>query len=60
MTFAFGFLWAIGCVLAGEWILRKGIMFQLRGIRRGIWLQILAAFVTIGLPVLMAFLIKKW
>lgn len=60
MALAFGSLWAIGCVLAGEWILRRGVAFQLQGVRKGIWLQMLAAFVTIGLPVLMAVLIKRW
>lgn len=60
MALAFGFFWAVGCVLAGEWVLRKGVALQLQGIRRGIWLQLLAAFVTIGLPVLMALLIKRW
>lgn len=52
-------IWAIICVIAGDWVLRKGVAFQLKGIRRrGIWLQILAAVITIGLPILAAFVVK--
>lgn len=58
MTFVLTGLWVIVCLLVGEWILRKGVTFQLRGMRRGIWLQILAAIVTIGLPMLAAFMVK--
>ncbi|TCS71080.1 hypothetical protein [Effusibacillus lacus] len=58
MRYIFVFLWAVGCVLAGEGILRKGIVFQLQGIRRGIWLQVLAAFISLGLPILAALLIE--
>lgn len=58
MRFLLGGVWSIFCVLGGEWLLKKGLTFQLKGIRRGIWLQILAVFVTIGFPILIAFIMK--
>ncbi|MFC4766824.1 hypothetical protein [Effusibacillus consociatus] len=58
MRFVLVSLWGVVCVLAGDWILRKGIEFQQQGIRRGVWIQILAAIVTIGLPILVAFIVK--
>ncbi|WP_018131449.1 hypothetical protein [Effusibacillus pohliae] len=51
-------LLAVVCVIVGDWLLRKGVAFQVRQVRRGIWLQILAALVTFGLPIAAAYLAK--
>jgi hypothetical protein len=51
-------IWAIACFLVGDWLLRKGLTYQFQGVRRGILIQILAAIVTLGLPILVAFIVK--
>jgi hypothetical protein len=51
----FVLLWSIFCIMLGDWLLRKGVAFQNQGIaKRGVWLQILGAIVTLGLPILVA------
>jgi hypothetical protein len=53
----FVLIWSVLCIVLGDWLLRKGVAAQHQGVEiRGVWLQILGAIVTLGFPILVAFI----